>query len=91
MSWHVGDTWVANATVTKPGTETPEKPGGCTYVFLAPSGKETTVTPTETSTGKFEGQAELTEPGFWKLSVSTTAPWKAATSAEIRVLPKFGE
>ena len=93
MAWHPGDVWEPVATVTDPKSATPEKPvkpGSCVFTFKSQRGVETKPAVTETSEGVFTAAQELTEPGTWEVSVTTTAPFKASQPGQIPVSPKFG-
>ena len=94
MAWHVGDVWEPVSTVTDPKSATPTKPvkpGSCVYTFKSYRGVETKPAVTEVSEGVFQAAQELTEPGEWSVSVTTTAPFKASQPASIPVKPAFDE
>ena len=94
VSWHVLDIWEPHATITNPQSETPDtpvEPGSVTFTFQSYKGKETTGTPTKVSVGVWKSSIGLTEAGIWKVSVATTAPYKASQPAQIQVKPAFDE
>lgn len=92
--YHVGDVWEPAATVTNPKSATPTKPvkpGSCVFTFKSSRGAESKPAVTETAEGIFTAPQELTEPGVWSVSVTTTAPYKASQPASIPVKPAFDE
>jgi nitrogen fixation protein FixH len=94
MAWHTGDVWEPKSTVTNPKAADPTKPvkpGSCVYTFKSHKGAETNPSVTEVSEGVFEAAQELTEPGEWTVSVTTTAPFRASQPASIPVKPAFDE
>jgi len=90
-AFHVGDLWIPTATVTSPETDAVVEPGGITFTFLSYRGAGIAGSAWRTSTGVWRSSIELTEAGFWKVSVETTAPYKASRPAQIPVKPAFDE
>jgi hypothetical protein len=94
MTFHVGDVWTPQATITNPASATPAEPvepNSVTFTFLSYRGVETVGTPTKVSTGVWKSSIELTEPGIWKVSVETSTPYQASQPARIPVKPAFDE
>lgn len=90
-SFHVGDLWMPIATVTSPETGDVVEPGGISFTFLSYRGVEIAGSVWRNSTGVWQSSVELTEAGYWKVSVETTAPYKASQPAQIPVKPAFDE
>jgi hypothetical protein len=94
MSWHVGDVWEPQATITDPKSATPTKPvkpGSCVFTFRSYRGVETKPAVTEVSEGVYGAAYVLTEAGECSVSVTTTAPYQASQPASIPVKPAFDE
>jgi hypothetical protein len=92
MAYHVGDVWKPKATITNPESATPEtpvEPGSVAFVFESPKGVKSTGTPTKVEVGVWRSEQELTERGEWKVSVTTTAPYKASEPEQISVKGQF--
>jgi hypothetical protein len=82
--WHQGDVW-------EPEIECVEgEPGSWAFTFESQRGVLTTGTPVKVKAQVWKAAQELTEPGTWKLSCTTTSPYKGATSAQIPVSGVFG-
>lgn len=88
--YRVGTVWEPLVEVKNGKTAELGKPGTITFIVTKPNGKTETIKPSAVSTGVYEPQVKLTEPGEWWLTVETTGNLEGLESVSISVKPKIG-
>lgn len=89
-TWHVGDVWNAEATITAPGEDTPVDPTSITATFVNPNSKVTAATVTRIEKGKYVASIKLTTPGNWQCNFQAAGNYEASEPESIKVFPRYG-
>lgn len=85
MSYHVGDVAVLQGTFTNTGTGSLVDPTSITMAVRAPDGTKTTPSPSKISTGVYQYNLPLTEPGVWRWRMVSTGTGQAANQSDLNV------
>jgi hypothetical protein len=84
-SWYVGDLWTVTAAITNPKTGAKVEPDTVVVTFTDPTGATSTPAVTKDAVGEDHATVELTKPGTWHATVSTTGEYKGVETISISV------
>lgn len=86
-TFHAGDIWLPEATITNPKTKAPVDPSTVTITVTKPNGETLPPMPmTRVAEGVYTMIVGLTEPGKWRAVILATGDYQGAEPESITVL-----